>query len=78
MEPDVQLKKIVHDLEQFFKENPGHETDGITMILLMNIVHQQFCSYVTRPKRYVFDVREADSDTSVREIMKRKNSAWGV
>ncbi len=72
VEAEGQLSNILDDLEGFFKRHPGYEMNSMTLMRLMNLVYKELCLYLSRSKRYVLDIQEADSDISVREIIKRK------
>lgn len=72
MNDDYELRGILHKLENFFRFHPDYEIDGVTLLMLQNMIHKQLARYLLRAKRYIVEIQEADSDISIREIIHRK------
>ena len=67
---------IVNELAEFYKKNPEYQTPVPVMFTLLNLLHQEFRKYMSYPKRLVMELEQADMDSTLRDILKRKNKSW--
>ncbi|MBP3316030.1 MAG: hypothetical protein J6L70_00295 [Alphaproteobacteria bacterium] len=72
MDAEAYLEDAIKKLEELHERYSGFEIDSMSMLRLVNFVHKEMCCHLTRTKRYLLDIREVDSDKTVRELMMRK------
>ena len=67
---------IVNELAEFYRLKPDYQTPVSVMFTLLNLLHQEFRKYMSYPKRLVMELEQADMDSTLRDILKRKNKSW--